>query len=625
MFREFAERVKPPDEAFSNETDKAEKSLFEFSRQAWSILRPGDPFVNGWSFGCVCEHVQAAYEGQIKKLGIAAPPRHGKSMPTCVFAPAWRWTTRADTRYMFLSYQQRFANRDSMACRELIKSPWYQERWGHRFKFKEDINRQDQFANDRGGFRLATGVGGGTATGEGGDILTTDDPLSVEDSFSPAQLEAVWRFWTQTMTLRFHDPERVIRIASMQRLRKTDLLGRLIAERMGYEVLTLPFEGEPSRIYFLPAQKSELGLPPDPEGFVPPKHAIIPTSLQIKRPELRDKRKAGEVLWPERFGNPETVKDLKNSLKGGAAGQLQQRPEDDAGTVFKGGKFKLFYPVWTDHGLGFMLGLEKGSRTVLARNCLWYQTVDTAMKAEQANDDTAAVTACKTPTGELLFFDVQCLKLLVPEQWPAMKQWRGGRAEWSDETRSFVVPGSARPWPARLAFQAVEDKNSGTMLLQTARSEGYALKPLVAEVNKVLRAATLSTLYENGNVYHNAEGSWRAAFEDQLTSFPTGAHDDMVDAAAYAAILFVYDNLLASYTGDLVYNESVHEELEILREAEAAESEGAWIPPHLRPTPPHAAEDIDGILAALRGTPRPAPPAVDGTGAIRPEFLHDED
>jgi len=625
VFREFAERVKPPDAATASETERAERSLLEFSRQAWSVVRPSDKWVDGWVFGCVCEHVQAAYEGQIKKLAIAAPPRHGKSMPTCVFAPAWRWTTHSPTRFMFLSYQQRFANRDSMACRELIKSPWYQERWGHRFNFKEDTNRQDLFSNDRGGFRLATGVGGGIATGEGGDILTTDDPLSVEDSFSPASLEAVWRFWTQTMTLRFHDPEAVTRIASMQRLRKTDLLGRLIAERMGYQVLTLPFEGEPHRIYFLPAQKSELGLPPDPPGFVPPKHAIIPTTLQIQRPELRDNRKQGEVLWPERFGNPETVKDLKNSLKGGAAGQLQQRPEDDAGTVFKAGKFKLFYPMWSEKGLAFLMSAEKNARIVYARDCLWYQTIDTAMKAEQANDDTAAVTCCKSPMGDLLFFDVQCLKLLVPEQWPAMKQWRNGRAEWSDETRSFVVKGESRPWPSRLAFQAVEDKNSGTMLLQTARSEGYALKPLYAETNKVLRAATLATLYENGNVYHNAEGSWRAAFEDQLTSFPTAPHDDMVDAAAYAALLFVFDNLLASYTGDLVYNDAVHEELDVLREAETMGDEGKWIPPQFRPAVADEPADIDGILAALRGTPRPPTPAVDAEGNIRPTFLHDED
>lgn len=615
--------ITPNVKASDPDTEKAERSLLEYSRQAWSIIRPGDKFADGWCFGCVAEHVQAVYEGQIKKLGIAVPPRHGKSLEVNVFAPSWGWVVNPTLRYIFTSYSDKLAKRDSIATRDLVKSPWYQERWGHTFVFKEDQNRQDQFTNDRGGFRIAT-TPGGMATGEGADIITADDITSVEDSFSAAALERAWRYWTQTMTLRFHDPESVRRIVSMQRTRKTDLIGRLISEQFGYEILTLPFEGEPHRIYFLPAQKSELGLPPDPEGTGPPKHAIIPTTLQIKRPDLRDTRKAGEVLWPERFPNAETIKDLKKSVQAGQAGQLQQRPDDDAGAVFKSSKFKLFFPTWTDKGLGFHLGSDENARLVYARECLWYQTVDTAMKAEQANDETAIVTAAKSPFGDLLFFDVAAMRLLVPEQWPAMKHYRAGRPEWDEERREWRIPGALRPWPRPLAFQSVEDKNSGTVLLQTARSEGKPLHPLEADGNKVMRASTLATLYENGAVYHNAEGEWRGKFEDQLGSFPVGNHDDMVDAAAYAAILFVHDNLIASYAGDMVYNDSVHTELELINEVRAG-GEVAWIPPALRPGEPEEPADIDGILAALQGKPKRQPPAVSDTGEVRPEFLHDED
>lgn len=615
--------IAPNSFAVDESTIAAERSLKEFSRQAWSIIRPGDKFVDGYCFGCIAEHVQALYDGEIKKLGIAVPPRHGKSLEVNVFAPAWGWARNPTLRYIFTSYSDKLAKRDSIATRDLIKSPWFQDRWGARFVFKEDQNRQDQFTNDLGGFRIAT-TPGGMATGEGADIIVADDITSVEDSFSAAALERAWRYWTQTMTLRFHDPEAIRRLVSMQRTRKGDLIGRLISEQFGYEILTLPFEGEPHRIYFLPAQKSELGLPPDPPNTGPPKHAIIPTSLQMKRPDLRDKRAAGEVLWPERFTNKETIDDLKRSVQAGQAGQLQQRPDEDAGAVFKPSKFKLFFSRWTERGLGFMLGSEDDARLVYARECLWYQTVDTAMKAEQANDETAIVTVAKTPTGELLVFDVAAMRLLVPEQWPAMKQYRAGRPEWEEERREWRIPGLLRPWPRPLSLQAVEDKNSGTVLLQQARADGKPLHPLEADGNKVMRAATLATLYENGAVYHNAEGSWRAKFEDQLVSFPTGAHDDMVDAAAYAAILFVHDNLLASYAGDLVYNESVHAELEYAEKMRTGEEVG-WIPPALRPAEPEEPEDIDGILAALQGRPKPAPPAVDTEGNIRTEFLHDED
>lgn len=617
----IAAGITPNQRATDDDTTRAEQSLREYSKQAWSIIRPGDKFIDGYCFGCVAEHVQAVYEGQIKKLGVAIPPRHGKSLEVNVFAPSWGWTRDATLRYIFTSYSDKLAKRDSIATRDIVKSPWYQDRWGHRFVFKEDQNRQDQFTNDRGGFRIAT-TPGGMATGEGADIITADDITSVEDSFSGAALERAWRYWTQTMTLRFHDPESVRRIVSMQRTRKTDLLGRLIAEEFGYEVLTLPFEGEPHRIYFLPAQKSELGLPPGDDK--PPKHAIIPTSLQIQKPELRDNRKAGEVLWPERFTNADTIKDLKKSVQAGQAGQLQQRPEEDAGAVFKGSKFKLFFPTWSDKGLAFYLGSDEDARLVYARECLWYQTVDTAMKAEQANDETAIVTSAKSPFGDLLFFDVAAMRLLVPEQWPAMKQFRDGKPEWNDERREWRIPGRLRPWPKPLTFQSVEDKNSGTMILQTARSESRPLHALVADGNKVLRAATLATLYENGVVYHNAEGEWRGKFEDQLTSFPAGAHDDMVDAAAYAAILFVHDDLIAAYSGDMVYNESVHAELEIADQMRSGADVG-WVPPALRPQGSDEPADIDGILAALQGRPKRPKPAVSDAGEVRPEYLHEED
>lgn len=623
-FAMFFERTVPKAEELDPLTIAAELSLYEFAKQAWSIVRPGDAFVEGAIFRNMCDHAQAVVRGDIKKLGLAVPPRHGKSLVINVFMMVWAWIHKPQMRFIFTSYSSRLANRDSMACRDLIRSKWFQDRWGKRFKFKEDQNTQAIFSNDRGGFRIAT-TPGGMATGDGADIIVADDITSVEESFSPVALETAWRYWTQTMTMRFHNPESIARIVTMQRTRVTDLLGRLIAEGFGYEVFTAPLEAEPHRIYYSPAQKSELEIPRTPGDETPPKHAICLTSLQIKRPELRDTRLPGEVLWPERFSNPETVKDLKKSVQAGAAGQLQQRPEADAGAVFKSTKFKLFFPFLSERGLAFLMGTDDNARFVYASECLWFQTIDTAMKEEQANDFTACSTFAKSKYGDLLVFDVFEMRLLVPEQWPMVKEFRDGRAAWDDVQREWRIKGRMRPWPATLAFQAVEDKNSGTGLIQVARSEGRPLKVLKADGNKVLRAATVAQLYESGCVYHNADGEWRPNVEDQLTSFPTASHDDAVDTIAYAGILFIHDNLLASYTGDLVYNESVHAELDAHREIAKADSEGKWIPPELRPAPVDPPESTDEILAAIRGTVRLTQPVVTDDGRIRPEFLADED
>ena len=61
------------------------------------------------------------------------------------------------------------------------------------------------------------------------------------------------------------------------------------------------------------------------------------------------------------------------------------------------------------------------------------------------------------------------------------------------------------------------------------------LHELKAETDKVTRAMPLAIQYENGLVYHRRSAPWLVEYEDELLSFPNGAHDDQVDAAAYAA------------------------------------------------------------------------------------------
>jgi len=42
----------------------------------------------------------------------------------------------------------------------LIQSEWFQKRWGDRFTLKGDVNRVNQFDNDKTGQMIAISVGG---------------------------------------------------------------------------------------------------------------------------------------------------------------------------------------------------------------------------------------------------------------------------------------------------------------------------------------------------------------------------------------------------------------------------------------------------------------------------------
>ena len=89
--------------------------------------------------------------------------------------PAWTWTIQPQKRFLFASYASSLSVRDSVKCRRLIDSPWYQTHFGESFKLTGDQNQKQRFENDKTGHRIATSVDG-ALTGEGGDIIVIDDP-----------------------------------------------------------------------------------------------------------------------------------------------------------------------------------------------------------------------------------------------------------------------------------------------------------------------------------------------------------------------------------------------------------------------------------------------------------------
>lgn len=151
-------------------TEKARRSLRSFVEQAWPIVEPGTSFTAGWHIDALCAHLEAVSNGDIKNLLINIPPRHAKSLTVSVFWPVWEWITRPHERYLFNSYADTLSIRDSLKCRRIILSEWYQKRWGHIYKLTSDQNVKSRFENDRTGYRISSSVGGSN-TGEGGSRI----------------------------------------------------------------------------------------------------------------------------------------------------------------------------------------------------------------------------------------------------------------------------------------------------------------------------------------------------------------------------------------------------------------------------------------------------------------------
>lgn len=292
------------------------QSLPEFIQQAWHVVEPATPYVHGWHLDAISDHLEAISAGHIRNLIINIPPRYMKSLSVCVFWPCWEWTDRPSLRWLFSSYSDRLAIRDSLKCRRLIDSPWYQARWGNVFHLAGDQNEKSRFENNKTGYRLATGVGG-AATGEGGDRLIVDDPIKAKDADSDAIRTTANTWWDETMSTRGNDPKTVSKVIIMQRLHDDDLTGHVLSKmRDGgehYEHLCLPAEYEPR---------------------------VFVSGIGWSDPRTED----GALLWPDRF-NQENVQALKKSLGSyGASGQLQQRPTPRGGGMIKRAWWK-FYKV----------------------------------------------------------------------------------------------------------------------------------------------------------------------------------------------------------------------------------------------------------------------------------------
>lgn len=457
------------------------ESLKLYIQRAWAIVEPATEFVSGYHLDAIAEHLEACTRRQIRKLIINIPPRHMKSLSVCVFWPTWVWIRDPASRWLFSSYAESLAMRDSLKCRDIITSPWYQQHWGSIFRLKDDQNAKKRFENDRTGYRMATSVGGG-ATGEGGDFLVIDDPHDIREAESKTIREGVLNWYDTVWSRRGNDPQRVVKVVVMQRLHQNDLTGHLL-EQGDWQHLRLPAEFDGKRIV---------------------------TSIGWQDP----RKEEGELLWPERFGKKELAEAKRELGVYGASGQLGQEPAPPGGSIFKRQHFRYFtrQDDWVH-----LVQPDGTTKSVNLTRCIAFQTIDTAQKTNEENDYTVVNTIIFTPDSDILIYDIARDKIEIPKQY------------------GFVRANSGRY--ERVEFQAVEDKGSGTGLIQEAKNSGRPFKTLKADVDKTRRALPVSIQYENGKVYHLANAPWLVDFEGELLNFPKGEHDDQVDTVSYAGII----------------------------------------------------------------------------------------
>ncbi len=445
-------------------------SLHEFMLESWKVVEPATEFIDNWHIHVICEHLEAVTRGEIRKLIINIPPRCQKSLMVSVFWPMWVWTFNPASRWMFSSYAETLAMRDSLKCRRIIQSNWYQEKYGSVFRLTSDQNVKTRFENDKTGFRLATGVGG-VGTGEGGDYICVDDAHKVGEAESDTVRQGVCDWWNETMSTRGNDPKKARWVIVMQRVHDRDLTGDQLTRDTGYEHLCIPMRYEE-----------------------PPSGTKHFTSLG----EYDSRTADGELMWPERFGENEVVRLEREMGSYAAAGQLQQRPSPRRGGMFQREWFKIV-----------------ASSPIKGVRVRYWDKAAT----DGAGDYTAGVLINRTADGWYI-------EDVVRGQWSPMARENIVKST-SDADKSKY--GSVTVWLEEEGGSGGKESAHSTI----TNLAGHVVHSERPTGDKSVRAEPLAVQCEAGNVYL-VEGAWNHDFIQELCAFPTGAHDDQVDGAGGA-------------------------------------------------------------------------------------------
>lgn len=197
----------------------------------------------------IAAKLEAVARGEIKRLMICMPPRHGKSELASRRFPAWLFGLDPERQVIAASYNSDLANDFGREVRNIVASDEY----GNLFdaRLAEDSQAANRWHTDKGGMYVAAGVG--TAiTGRGADILLIDDPFKDrKEADSEIRRADVWAWYTSTAYTRLMPGGAIVVINT--RWHDDDLSGRLLAEQEAggdkWEVISLPAISETGALW----------------------------------------------------------------------------------------------------------------------------------------------------------------------------------------------------------------------------------------------------------------------------------------------------------------------------------------------------------------------------------------
>ncbi|MHB1798199.1 MAG: phage terminase large subunit [Vulcanimicrobiaceae bacterium] len=301
--------------AAAAQAELARRSLLDFA----ALLYPG--WQNAAHLDRIASLLEAVERGDLRRLMVNLPPRHGKSVLVAQIFPAWYLGRNPRGNVIEATHGAELAERNSRGARALIQD----ERWPFASRLSLDSTSAARWNLLEGGGMYACGVDS-SITGRGADVLILDDLQ--HDSGTEGEREAAWRWYCEIAVPRLEPGASIIAIGT--RFAEDDLFGRLLdgPDADEWSVLRLPAFAEDD----------------DPLGRAP-----------------------GDALWPERISATELEARKRSMGSRWFACQFQQNPLPSEGNIVKASWLQS-YEKAPDSFEKIVCALDAASKTGVAND-----------------------------------------------------------------------------------------------------------------------------------------------------------------------------------------------------------------------------------------------------------------
>lgn len=443
-------------------------------------------------------------------------PTHNSELASIRF-PAWHLGHNPAHEIINVGYNLDLPMKFSRKVREVMRDPHYKAIFSDA-KLDPDSQSAEAWNTTSGGGFTAAGVGGGI-TGKGAHILIVDDPIkNQEEADSVLVRDKLWDWYQSTAYTRLAPGGGVLCIETWWN--DDDLAGRL------QQAMSSDPDADQFEIVRYPALSDHWEYRDDFDPNNPGPIVRLDEPIDVSNPPLGMSRHL-TLLRPKDFClhedryPTEALKRIRANLQPRIWSALyQQNPVPDEGMYFKKEYFRYQKALPSPHNMRI------------------YTAWDFAIGEKQQNDWTVGATVLQDETDTLYVLEVFRMKgdsfQIVEAMLDAALRWG------SIPTTGYLLGAEdGQIW------RAIEPLFKKRMSERRQYPAYEVLRPMT---DKMARARPLQGRMQQGRVVFPEGASWLSQAEQELLRFPAGAHDDVVDALAWAAHLCLGKEPPRAYT-----------------------------------------------------------------------------